>query len=211
MFEVIRGTKKEVVNKHDLYYKAFHKIVAEFDPNHDVNPVIKKLVVYGVKAVNTMKKPDIITREDAEFNFMYAETVRGFMTNLTPREFTNLFPINKRYDGHKSESKDYFSTINYLKTLDQDQPIGQNIDDFLWEYMSSELHIFLVHLFGFASDLRRLDGRPGIVEEWAEQNGVRSFTMYKDSKGKEYMFDKETGKTTRVRKCKPRYLKSVGI
>ena len=213
MFKVIKGIQKEAVNKHDLYYRAYCKVLDNYEnnPDQDIVPIIKKLIVYGVKAINAMEKPDIITQEDADFNFKYADIIRMLMANLTPKEFVNLFPIDKKYDGYKYESKDYFYTVDYLKTLDQDQPIGHNIDDFLWDYMNSKLHIFLVKLFSFASDLRRLDGRPGLMEEWADQNGVRTFTIHKDSKGREFMIDKETGKTKRVKKHKPRYLKPVGV
>jgi len=61
--------------------------------------------------------------------------------------------------------------------------------------------------FGFASDLRRMDGQPGIMEQWAQENGFKTYTMHTDSKGRQYLFDKETGKTMKVRKLRPQYLK----
>jgi hypothetical protein len=58
------------------------------------------------------------------------------MSQLTPREFMNIFPIDKTYDGERFECKDYFYTIKIVRALDQDAPIGDKLDDLLWEYMN---------------------------------------------------------------------------
>jgi len=197
--------------KHDLYVKAFHNTLDAYldDQEPDVMSFMTKMIVYGVKAVNSKKDPEIITQEDAERDFHYVEAIKSFMGSLTPEEFVNLFPIDKEFNGHKYECKDYFYTRDYLKGLDLNSPIGKEIDEFLWEYTNMEIRMFNVRVIGCMRNLRRLAGNPGIMEEWAEDNGVKTFTMHTDQKGKQFLFDKETGKTTRVKKVKPRYLKVI--
>ena len=75
--------------------------------------------------------------------------------------------------------------------------------------MNTEIHVFLTNLLGYASNLRRLAGQLGIMEQWAEENGIKTYSMHTDSKGKQYLFDKETGKTIKVRKPRPKYMKVI--
>jgi len=197
-------------NKKDLYLNAFIHVIENWldNPEQEYKPVFKKLIVYGVKYINA-HEPQNYTMENVENKFEFADTIMSMMADLTPKEFMNLFPVTKEYNGHKWGIKDYFSTMEYIRELNPDEPIGEEIDDFLWDYMNHEINVFLVNLLCFASDLRRFDTGKGILEEFCEQNGIPTYTLHKDSAGKEYLIDNQTGKITRVRKARPRYLKVV--
>lgn len=186
-----------------------YKNAYEQNPTLDIKPFIKKLIVYGLKAVNANRKTEYATREDAESAFQFAELIKSFMSLLTPKEFINIFPINKDFKGHKWQAKDYFYTRNYIETLEQSKPIGEKITDFLWEYTNIETETFLARLFSIADDIRHFDGYPGMMEEFLNDNGVKTYTMHTDNKGNGFLFDNETGKTMKVKKPKPRYLKVV--
>jgi len=67
----------------------------------------------------------------------------GLIEELTPREFTRLFPIDKRYDGNRYETKDYFSTVEYIDSIGWDTNIGSAIG-FLMEYMCHDTMTFTV-------------------------------------------------------------------
>ncbi len=197
-------------NKKDLYLNAFIHVIENWldNPEQEYKPVFKKLIVYGVKYINALE-PQNYNRENVENKFEFADTVMSMMANLTPREFMNLFPIAKEYDGDKWGIKDYFYTMEYIKKLSPDEPIGDKIQDFLWNYTNREIDAFLVKLFCFASNLRRFDTGKGIMEEFCEQNGIHTYRLFKDSSGKEYLIDNQTGRTMRVRKAIPRYLKVI--
>ena len=197
--------------KQELYAKAFTNTLKAYmsDEEQDVKPFIKKMIYYGVKTVNTMNDRKATTLEDAERDFKYAEIIKTFMGPLTPEEFVNIFPITKDYKGNRYETKDYFYTRDYIKGLDQDKPIGEGITSFLWEYTNWDIKMFTVNTMSFLSNLRRLNGDPGLMEEWADKMGLKTYTMCTDHKGKQFLYDKETGKTTKVRKPKPRYLKLI--
>ncbi|MEG6613725.1 phage infection protein [Pseudoclostridium thermosuccinogenes] len=200
-------SNQAVINKHDLYLKAFYKMLDEYE--NEPKLTTKKLIVYGVKAVNTAEKPEYTTKEYIVQYFNLSEMIKLLMSTLTPNEFMNIYPVEKQYDGHRWQTKDYFYTMNYVKGLDPDKPIGEEINDFLWDYMNTDIHVFLANLLGLASDLRRLETGKGIMEEWAEKNGIKTFTKHTDSNGKEYLVDNETGKTMRVKKPRPKHLKVV--
>lgn len=196
---------------HDSYEKAFYRILKASNDDHiqdeDLMASIRKLIYYGVNAVNSREKSNIIIQGEAEYNFQFAESIKAFMGSLTPKEFMTIFPIDKVYDGRKCGFKDYFSTMEYINTLEQDKPIGGEIENFLWEYMNSTIHIFLVNLFGCVDDLRRLQGQPGMMEEFCEMNGIETYTKHFYGSGKEYLLNNRTGKTVKLEKPRPKHIK----
>lgn len=199
------------VEKRTHYYNAFVNAMDRWldNPEQDFKSVFKKMILYGVKYINSLEEPQFYTRKDIENRFKFADNVMSMMANLTPREFMNLFPVAKEYDGHRWETKDYFYTTEYIKKLAPDEPIGNKIEDFLWNYTNREIETFIVKLFCFASDLQRFDTGKGIMDEFCEQNGIRTYRLFKDSSGKEYLIDNQTGRTMRARKAIPRYLRVI--
>ena len=199
--------------KHDLYSSAFDKTIGKYVDGlaDDIKPYVKKMIVYGVKAVNS-KNEKPTTRTEAEYDFQYVNTIKLFMASLKPSEFINLFPITKDFDGHKYECKDYFYTIECIEKLNQNEQIGEKIDDFLWDYTNIEVSMFLVNSMGCVDSLRRFDGQCGMMEEFFADKGIGMKTLHTDSNGKEFLFDKQSGKTilvTRLKKRRPKWIKAV--
>ena len=71
------------------------------------------------------------------------------MGTLKPKEFMELYPIPKEYDGHKYEIKDYFYTRDYIKGLEQENPIGTEVFNLLWEYQNRDLIHFNVNFMEY--------------------------------------------------------------
>lgn len=206
---------KHNVAGHDIYFNAYYNNLIEYgrlyneDKDQDFKPIFKKLIVYGVKVVNTKEDPEYIDRETVENDFQFASVIKDLMATLTPKEFMELYPIAKEYNGHKYRMKDYFYTRDYINTLDQDKPIGDEILSFIWEYHNWELTEFNIKIMEYISSLRRLDGQPSLAEEFANEIGVKSYLMYKDEKGREFLVDKNTGKTIRIKNHKAKHLKVI--
>ncbi len=198
------------VNKQALYYKAYEKVLDGYrnNPSQDIKSAIKKLIFYGVQAVNGMEKPNVLDIELIEYRFQFADIVKDLMSTLTPGEFMNLFPVTKTYDGDRWEAKDYFSAMTYIKGLDQSEPIGAEIMDFLWEYHNPDTRMFLVHLMSFTSDLAQLKGMPSIAETRLAENGIETYTIHTDNEGKKFMIDSH-GRPTRAKPSFPKYLRVV--
>lgn len=201
-------------NKYDLYMRAFTRTLGSYGHGQSIRDTLKKAIVYGVKAINTQPKETLVLKDDYIERFQLISTIHYFMGILTPMEFMNLFPITKEYDGQKYEWKDYFYTMDYIKTLDPDKPIapiGQDdkILHFLWEYRNIEIERFTVNGMTCLSALREFEGQPSLMEEWAADKGIKTYTMHEDNQGNKFMLDNETGKTTKVLKPKPKHLKLV--
>ncbi|OZV12305.1 hypothetical protein CIW83_09405 [Tissierella sp. P1] len=199
-------------NKHEIYMRAYFKsLLAVLEEENKVSEHIKKTIFYGVKAIITRPRLEYITREEVTHRFQTINIIQDCIGLLTPKEFMNIFPIAKEYDGYKWEMKDYFYTINYINTLDSNVPIGtgDKILDFLWKYYNRDILMFCVESMICASDLRKLEGYSSLLEEWATENGIKTYVMHTDSKGNQFLLDKETGTTTKVSKPRPKHLKIV--
>lgn len=184
-----------------MYKKAYTSTLKAYQIGQDTLPIIKKAIFYGVKMINTMK--DEILDEDLIYNFKLINSIIDMMSTITPKEFINIFPIKKDYKGYKFDIKDYFYTIDYLKTIDLDTPIGDKILDFLWEYVNDDIHEFVVKMLLTMSHLRQMEGKPSIMEEFADMMGIKTYKVYTDDKGKKFLYDSETGKTMPIKEQKP--------
>lgn len=169
--------------------------------------LLKKVIYYGMKAINTKSEPEYVTEEAAETDFQFVSIVKDLMALLTPIEFIQMFPIDKDYKGSRWGLKDYFYTRDYINSIEQDKPIGEEIPKFLWEYQNKDITDFNVCCMEAMSNLRKLDGLPSLAEEFADAMGLKTYTEYKGSKGQRFLIDRQTGKTMRVKEPKPRYLK----
>lgn len=194
------------MRNYDLYLKAFIKVMQSRIVDELDKELIKKSVFYGAKVVKGM--PKATTYENAVGNFQFASAIKEFMGMLTPNEFVNIFPIEKDFKGHKYEMKDYFYTRDYINTLDQNEPIGEGITKFLWEYQNWDVTFFSIELMSLMSDIRRFEGKSSIAEEWAADNGIETFKRYQDNEGNEFLVNKQ-GKTQKLVKPRKKHLKLV--
>ena len=103
---LIEGIKKEKPDYFNIYNRIFTKCVkdAEFNgtPLGFVNLLDKKRIIYfGVKMLNFSRKNKGTTVELSLNSFTLSSVIKDVMSLLTPREFENIFPIDKTYDGDK--------------------------------------------------------------------------------------------------------------
>lgn len=200
--------------KYDLYMRAYTRELDEFTEaveageTPETKPVIIRLVHYGVKAIINKKELDYIDRIEREAHFNSILAIRTMMATLTPNEFMRVFPIEKDYKGHRWGFKDYFYTKAYIQGLDSNKPIGENIDEFLWEYHNWDIAEFVVRSMSCISDLRRLDGQSTFMDDFVETMDIDTLSLYTDDQGKQFIVDKY-GRTSRVAKPRPRHLKLI--
>ena len=112
---------------------------------------------------------------------------RGYITNLGKYNEGELigkwitFPITKDFDGHKWECKDYFYTMDVLSKMDMDKPVGRdNISDLLWDYQNDDLREAYVEFMCATSAIYRAQNGKGLAEQFCENNGIGTYTVYND-------------------------------
>lgn len=184
----------------------------QYQSNQFPLDIQKKLALYHVKYMPCMKDNSLLNLEELENKFRVFDLIHLYLSRFTPRQFMQYFPIEKKYNGKKYGTKDYFSTMEYLNKLDWDDPIGENrIDDFLWEYMNWDLANFEMERFSTASDLRVVRGGKGIMEEWCEKKGIPTLSVLTDEKGKKTLQNNQTGEVIEVKEYKrrPKWIRAV--
>lgn len=208
---IIKGNSGKVkVDKAAIYWKAYKNAVyklSEFGvdgllpQNRDY---LKRVIYYGVKYINICdrnehraKKREIIP-EECQNRFGTIDTIRLFMSVLTPTELLNMYPLPKKYDGEKWQEKDYFSAMEVIRPLDMQKPMGEKVlENVLWASMNDDLFDFQMARFDIVNDLRRVRGQKGMMEIFMEDLGVSSYTI-NETEG--YMIDNLTGECMGIEK-----------
>ena len=196
----------------ELYYNALlntaKKMSVLFEKNPELKEIdlpqwyIKQIIFYGMKAVNSQVKPETgYTEEMLKTRFEFFNLIINYISFLTPTEFITIFPIDKTFDGDKCETKDYFSTMEFLIKIRMDEPIGEeNTLNLLWSYCNWNVRYFNVNFISLMSDLRQLDGQTGIMEQWADDNGITLNSLHTDpTTGLEYMINNDTHRSIPIK------------
>lgn len=193
-----------------LYNDALVRLLSFYENKELTKEYYKKIVFLGVKCIASFPVRNCSNYDEVKNMYVSVLFIKEMITKLTIEDFINVFPIQKTYDGERFQCKDYFYTNDYLKKFNMNDNLkDEDLDELLWEYHNVDIRLFNTAFFMIVDSLRRFDGKQSMMEEWADANGVSTYKLHKDSNGKEYLYDKKTRKTIRVRKPKPRYLKVI--
>lgn len=104
---------------------------------------------------------------EIENRYQELKQVMDTIGRLTPMELLRLYPVDKEYDGKKWGTKDYFYTMNRLKRLPADKPIGdaQDVACLLWDYQNWDLTELLLQWQNVLGDLHIYCNDPGPHDE----------------------------------------------
>lgn len=209
MLQVIITEPKSIIDYHIIYSRAFNRTIKHLIDNPNDKQKLKQAIYYGVKYINTMDEPEVLQRANIELELQYISIIRVFISELTPKELIQIFPIEKTFDGNKSGWKDYYYTMERINEIGMDTIIGKQLDNLLCDYQNNELMKFLLAEISTVSDLRKLNGQKGIAEQWCEDNHIPTYTEYDDPNGCKYIQDNMTGDTARVKRVIPKYIQRV--
>lgn len=92
---------------------------------------------------------------EIENRYQELKQVMETIGRLTPMELLRLYPVTKEYDGEKWGTKDYFYTMDRLRRLPADKPIGdaQDVAVLLWDYQNWDLAELLFQWQNVLGDL----------------------------------------------------------
>lgn len=169
---------------------------------------LAKVGYAGIKYICSMRD---VTRENSRLGIDEGKTlteeqvrftvIDGIFTILgclTLRNFVTTFPIDKSYNGAKWEEKDYFSTMEVLKNMDWDKPIGRDeLSELLWDYYNADLRHAYIEFTTAMSAIYKAQTGKGIMERFCEDHGIDTYTMDKESG---IMINKQTGDIMKPKK-----------
>lgn len=220
MLKLIKCTPRS-----ELYRKAFERKVQALTETIKRGEVTVQdympIIFLGVKSYVTSRMDKEAKSLDSLMARHYAmEVLKRAMALLTPRQFMYIFPVTKDYKGAKYECKDYFYTMDMIKKMEMDAPIGDRINDFLWDYQNRDIRLFLTKIMGVTSDILRAQGEPGLMEHMSAEFGIPFYVL--DGKNKqitgpvrvekmddEYYYNESEAQSVPYKKRLPDYLKVV--
>ena len=198
-FTVIKGKNNKetpaIKQKWELYKNAYDNLMIkcslEKENNNNISDTLAKMFFYGTRYITLkynsnrkgMFEPRVLNREELINDFAFCEVMLHILGHLTIKQLMGIFPIDKEYDGEKYYCKDYFYAMEHLEGVDYDDLICnqfEDIEDFTWVYWNREIFELDAVFIEIASDIRRFEGKKGIVEEWMEEQGIESYTVSTD-------------------------------
>lgn len=171
--------------------------------------VIKGLPVIFDDVISGKSESLLLSQELLSIIWAPIELAQEQMGLLTPNEFRTVFPIKKEYDGQRDGFKDYHSTMEELKKIGMDTPIGEHVQSLLFDYQNRHVIHFNVFKMMVVDKLRAYNGEPSMVEAFFAENGVYPKRLMTDDSGKQFMYDPDRHTSYPVAKKYPRYLKVV--
>lgn len=92
------------------------------------------------------------------------------LTLMTPREFTHIFPIEKKYDGSRWGEKDYFYVTGWIdENIGWDNKIPNGFE-FLMEYLSWPVNVAAVQMMDIVGKFhQRQTGKDPLIEFFESQ------------------------------------------
>ena len=169
----------------------FRNLKGVVDSNSSDRDAIKRAIFYGVKFVGVANEDG-----DPELLLKNTFTINLLVALLTPAELVTVFPVTKTFNGERTESKDYFFTMAKLQEHGMGNAIGEANESLLWNFVNPDIEHFTIRRMGLVDQLRREEGKPGMVEEFF---GIKPRYLVNDERGKQYLYDPATGRTVKVR------------
>lgn len=206
-FTVIKGnaetedmnTTMRTIAIHDCWERQYHNfIVQAIEKNKDMKIAdypqddLMKISLSGIKYINSICE---IKREnnrlgtgyepsldEQKIKFQLIDAIFTVCGYLTLRNFITTFPIEKYYKGDKWGEKDYFYTMEVLKDMDWNKPIGRDeLSELLWDYMNDDLQYAHVEFTIAMSAIFRAQTGKGIAETWCDKMGIPTYTVDKET------------------------------
>lgn len=108
---------------------------------------------------------------EIESRYQELKQVMETIGRLTPMELLRLYPVTKEYDGKRWGEKDYFYTMDRLRYLPADKPIGDahDVACLLWDYQNWDLTELLLQWQNVLGDLYIYCNEPGPQDEFDER------------------------------------------
>lgn len=222
MMKLIQGKKKP---KHTLtdaqkaacYLRMFQNSAKEYYKTEN-RWALTKTVYNGVRVMNLnyrmLSNAEFLPADGWKMTLQTYKSIEMAMSLMTPEEIIRTFPITKTYDGERWQCADYFSSLNLFADISMNLSLfiqDKQPFDILFGYQNPHICMFFTGMMGTVDKVRMANGEDDMLTAFFKEQGLEpphKMTMHKDADGKQHMMD-EDGRTFKVRKPKPRYLKVV--
>lgn len=220
--KLIQGKKKPKytltdVQKAQCYVRMCQSSTSDYFKTQN-RWALTKAVYNGVRLLNIqyrqLSNAEFVPVDVWHMTLQSYKGLETLMSLMTPEEIIRTFPITKTYDGNRWQCADYFSSLNLFADISMNLSLfiqGKQPFDILFGYQNPHICMFFTGMMGTVDKVRMANGEDDMLTAFFKEQGIKpphKMTMHKDADGKQYMMN-EDGKTFKVHKPKPRYLKVV--
>ncbi|HAA4891986.1 TPA_asm: hypothetical protein GEV19_02990 [Listeria monocytogenes] len=141
----------------------------------------KKYVFHSIKFIGLLNKAETssdILEKQYDLIITIIMEVKEIISRMTPREFMNLFPIEKDFKGHKYETKDYFYTKDMIAGIGENNLIGSSVDEFLWDYVNWEIRFYLLASMNVIDTFLHVMNKKGFTDVFLEKTSLEVFQSF---------------------------------
>lgn len=212
--EAMLAKKKKLEKKAflDMTYDSLGKAFSD-------NGVVTDRAELKKAAYRFVRLANLIGFGGIEDEFRGYESLLAVISLMTPREFIETFPVTKEFNGHKYGIKDYFSVMEEIRNnYPMDTPIMSNGEDcsstmlkFLMEYCNTYTDKLTISIMLNIGNMHKMHTGRDMLDDFMISQGKEPLSkqyLCEGADGKQFMVD-EDGKSSPVKKSKPRYLKGV--
>ncbi|MBW2709187.1 MAG: hypothetical protein JRD04_07900 [Deltaproteobacteria bacterium] len=203
----------KIVKQKPNYLQIYRRIVVSKSSSGKGDLQTRKgLILFGVKYLNMVcfHRSDPTHEETAAIFDLMALT-NTLIGTLTPKEFMTVFPIDKRYDGAKYEMKDYFTTMDELRKIGMDTPIGGRALRLCYDYQNYAISEFVVNQMMIVDSLRASQGEGTMIEQLMAENDIPVKSLMTAPSGKQFIYDPVEHTSYPVKKTRPRWARKARV
>lgn len=136
------------IRKHQILQNQLARIYQKSEKTGEVTKDDLRQIIFGLVKSFDRNRFDKYRRKE---KLNYITSLTGMIEELTPREFTRIFPIKKKYDGIRHGVGDYFTTKNYIESIGWDNQICNGME-FLTEYVNDDVTLLAAKLMVTIAD-----------------------------------------------------------
>lgn len=209
--KITKGGKCDKVSPRqtpDIYLRVYMRILS----GYVTDETARRQTWAGVKFIGLQCRNALLKEMSADMIDSLMRTtnrVKAGIAHLTVKDFIQMFPPDKNYNGRRDDSKDYFSTMQYIRSFEQDEAIGKGrVDELICEYSNEDIKRFVLAIWALVDKVRERHGLQSMAAEFMQAQGVSPVAIYKDNVG-EYAVT--GGRSYRIHKTKKRLPRGIKI
>ena len=188
--ELIQGnlaeTERKAEEKWEITFDACLRTIAQYEKISadaiGVSPDERMKPIYHIIRCAAMQDFYVCKKRHSEYLTLFF-IADHLLQGMQADAFVRWFPIDKYYDGERLGMKDYFSTMEMVRST----PIIDDPIRFMMDYCNPIIDDFMINLIGAMVAAKEEEGEESPIEQFCKENGVRTYRKVELDEGRYLM------------------------
>ena len=202
-------TERKAEEKWEITYDACLRTIAQYEklPTEAIggSPDERMKPIYHIIRCASMQDFYVCKKRHDEYLTLFFIADR-LLQGMQAEAFVRWFPVDKRYDGKQFGMKDYFSTMETVRST----PVIEEPIRFMMDYCNPIIDDFMVNLIGAMIGAKEEEGGESPVEQFVKENGGIVYQQIELGNGRYLMVGSDgSQQIARVKRPNPAKLKVI--